>query len=142
MTRVIRQICLPVSTAGRPAGMIQHGTVGSYPIHAAACRCGAAVYDQSTFEDAAQWIRRHLSAVHGVDVVEVDVRRLVRRQSASWQRRASEVVSQVAACWGEAGVTPLVATTEINRTSLRGLREVEQILVAETADELFAEVGA
>ncbi len=83
MTRVVHQICLPVSTAGRPAGVIQHGAVGSYPIHAAAFRCGAAVYDQRAFEDAAQRIQRHLSAVHGIDVVEVDVRRLVRRQSAS-----------------------------------------------------------
>ena len=108
MTRVVRHIALPVSFAGHSAGVIQYGTVGSRPIHAAACRCGAAVYDQPAFEDAAQWIRRHLSGVHGIDVVEVDLRRLVLRQSVSWERRATDVVARLAACWGDAGASPLV----------------------------------
>jgi hypothetical protein len=106
--KVIRQICLPVSTAGRPIGVIQHGTVGSCPIHAAACRCGAAVYDVATFDDAARWLRRHLDGAHGIDVVEVDLRRIVGRQSASWKRQAGEVVAQLAICWGDAEATPLV----------------------------------
>lgn len=91
-----------MSTAGRPAGVIQHGAVGSYPIHAAACRCGAAVYDQPAFEDAALWLRRHLSGVHGIDMVEVDVRRLVHRQSADEAERsdgADEVDEQRLITW-------------------------------------------
>jgi hypothetical protein len=55
----------PVSFAGRPAGVIQHGTVVSYPIHAAACRCGSAVYDVAAFDDAARWLRGHLDMAHG-----------------------------------------------------------------------------
>lgn len=106
--KVVRQIALPVSFAGRPAGVIQHGTVGDYPIHAAACRCGAAVYDMATFEDAAHWLREHLDTAHGIVAVEVDLRRIAQWQSASWRRRAGEVVVRLALCWGDAGATPLV----------------------------------
>lgn len=105
---VVRKIALPVSLAGRPVGVVQHGTVGSYPIHAAACWCGAAVYDQLAFADAAGWIREHLESVHGIVVVQVDLRGLVQRQSASWERRAGEVMALLALCWGDARATPLV----------------------------------
>lgn len=104
----VRQIALPVSFGGRPAGVIQHGTVDSRPIHAAACRCGAAVYDVAAFDDAARWLRRHLGTTHGIVVVEVDLRKLVLRQSESWERRAGEVIAQLAICWGDTGDTPLV----------------------------------
>jgi hypothetical protein len=70
--------------------------------------CGAALYDVAAFDDAARWLREHLDAAHGIVFVEVDLRRIVHRQSASWERRAGEVVAQLAICWGDAGATPLV----------------------------------
>jgi hypothetical protein len=109
VTRVVDQVCVPVSIAGRPVGVIQHGMVSPHPMHGAACRCGAAVYDVPALDDAAQWMRTHLWTAHGIGLIEVDLRRLVPQQSASWERRAIEVVAQLAACWGDAGGTPLVA---------------------------------
>jgi hypothetical protein len=105
---IVRQIALPVTFGGRPAGVIQHGTVDSRPIHGAACRCGAAVYDVATFHDVARWLREHLDGAHGIVLVEVDLRRLVLRQSESWERRAGEVVAQLALCWGDTGANRLV----------------------------------
>jgi hypothetical protein len=108
MTSTAPIIGLPIVSDGHHVGTIRHGTVGSQPIHAAACRCGAAVYDRLAFDDAARWIRDHLRATHGIEVIKVDARRLVRRQSGPWEKRATEVVAQLAACWDDAGTTALV----------------------------------
>ena len=111
MTTIRRPIVLPVKGAGRRAGALRHGSVGDYPIHAAACAlCWDAAYDLPTFEDAALWIRRHLTDEHRIKVVKVDARRLVhRRRGGSGEQEIIEVVAQLAACWDDARATPLVA---------------------------------
>jgi hypothetical protein len=60
-------ITFPVLGDGCFAGTIRYGTIGSRPIHAAACaECWAAVYDQPAFEDVVLWLRDHLAVIHGV----------------------------------------------------------------------------
>ncbi len=103
-------IGLPITNAGRPVATVQYGTAGSHPLHAAACRvCGTAVYDLPVFDDAALWIRDHLRHAHGVDVVVVDARPLVRKRPGPWARRVAEAVAQLTACWGDTAGAPLVA---------------------------------
>lgn len=103
-------VVVPLDGAGHFAGTLRHGTVGRHPVHAAACSlCWDAVYDQSTFEVAALWMRRHLSDVHRIRVVKVDARRLSREQRASLREQITDVVAQLAACWDDARATPLVA---------------------------------
>jgi hypothetical protein len=98
VTTARHPVVLPVNGAGRFAGMLRHGSVGGYPIHAAACSlCIDAVYDLPTFEDAALWIRRHLTDEHRVRVVKVDARRLVHRQRAAVGEEITEVVARLAA---------------------------------------------
>jgi hypothetical protein len=102
-------IVLRVNGAGRFAGMLRHGFVGDFPIHAAACSlCIDAVYDLPRFEDAALWIRRHLTDEHRMRVVEVDARRLIHRQRAAVGEEITQVLGQLAAYWDDAGTTPLV----------------------------------
>jgi len=110
MTTPTVLIGLPITNAGRPVATVQYGTAGSHPLHAAACRlCGTATHDRLAFDDAVLWIRDHLSATHAVDAVVVDARRLARQESVIWARRMDEVITQLAACWGDTTGTPLMA---------------------------------
>ena len=123
-------IGLPITSAGQPVATIQHGIVGSHPLHAAACRfCGAAVCDRPSF-DAALWIREHLSDVHGVDVVMVDARRLARQESGPRARQIAQAVAQLAASWGDTDGTPLVAIEQTRTPGgvMRNPKEMKQTM--------------
>ena len=116
VTTAARPVVLPVMNgAGQPAGAVRHGTSRRRPIHAAACRCGTAVYDFPVFEEAARWIRHHLYAAHGIGVVVVDVRGYAERQPPWWQRQVATVVVQIAAVWDDPEAAPLVAAWRADR---------------------------
>ena len=63
------RVALAVTADANPAGVV---VFDSRSVNAAACRCGAAIYDMPALAGAVCWLVGHLTSEHGVERLRLD----------------------------------------------------------------------